>query len=118
MSLFGCLLGERTVDLKSISLLTIIEKKSEQGEVILTLKGLIFDSALGIDKIEVNQIGSEVNIVVRIMLAGKTRNGNLYYRVDLPKEISTVTFGSNRDLLWSKTEGIVKSIYIRGEQEK
>lgn len=111
----GCFQGERIIELKTVSPLTIFEKEDDQNDVVLILEALVFESAIGIDKIQINNIDNEYNILAHGKLAGKTRDGNLSFQLSVPGDISNVTFGENRDLLWSRANGIVESPYIRRE---
>ena len=112
-SLIGCSYCGRVIDLKTIAPLTVIEKKDQNNEDILGLSGLVFDSAMSVDEVRVQQKSNELNILVVVKLGGRTKTGRLEYRVTIPPNVVLITFGENRETLWSRETGVISSPSIK-----
>ena len=71
----------------------------ENREVHLT--GLLGNSAMGISSMETTIYNdNELNVVLFQKLAGSKYSGKLDKRIIIGKNISKVTFGSAREIIW------------------
>ena len=112
-SIIGCSYGERIIDLKTIAPLTVVEKKNQNNDNVLVLSGLIFDSAMSVDEVKVQQNNNEINILVVTQLGGRTKTGRLEYQLTIPPNVVLITFGENREALWSRGTGVTISPHMK-----
>jgi len=112
-SLVGCFYGGSVIDLKTIAPLVVVEKRNQDNEDILVLSGLVFDSTMSVDEVRVQQNNNELNILVVVKLGGRTKTGRLEYQLTIPPNVVLITFGENREALWSRETGVTISPYIK-----
>jgi len=117
-SIEGLFLGEHALDLGEhfpmidYSLM-VTERKDQYNEDILILNGLPINSIVGIYKIKLHRYGDELNILAYTSFTAQSRRGDLNYRLTVPSDISVVAFGEKRNKIWSRTEGVARSPYIK-----
>ena len=112
-SFIGCFYRGNVIDLKTIAPLEVVEKRNQNNEDILVLSGLIFGSAMSVDEVKVQQNNNELNILVVTKLGGRTKTGRLEHQLAIPPNVVLITFGENREALWSRGTGVTISPHIK-----
>ena len=95
-----CSLTNNEIDINDIWNFKItITEAQENREAHLT--GLLDNSAMGISSMETTIYNdNELNIILFQKLAGSNYAGKLDKRIIISKNISKVTFGSTRRIIW------------------
>lgn len=96
----GCSLTNNEIDINDIWYFKItITGAQENRQVHLT--GLLGNSTMGISSMETTIYNdNELNVVLFQKLAGSKYSGKLDKRIIIGKNISKVTFGSAREIIW------------------
>jgi len=96
----GCSLTNNEIDINDIWNFKItITGAQENRQAHLT--GLLSNSAMGISSMETTIYNdNELNVVLFQKLAGSKYSGKLDKRIIIGKNISKVTFGSAREIIW------------------
>lgn len=96
----GCSLINNEIDINDIWNFKItITEAQENREAHLT--GLLSNSAMGISSVEtIIYNENELNVILFQKLAGSKYSGKLDKRIIVSKNISKVTFGSAREIIW------------------
>ena len=96
----GCSLINNEIDINDIWNFKItITEAQENREAHLT--GLLSNSAMGISSVEtIIYNENELNVILFQKLAGSIYSGKLDKRIIVSKNISKVTFGSAREIIW------------------
>lgn len=81
-----------------------VEEKIEQGQVVLTLSGLDFNSAKCVADISEKRQSDALVVIVRDRLATRNCLGNFIHTVTVPQEVNTVSFGTLHDVVWKRGE--------------
>jgi hypothetical protein len=80
-----------------------VEEKIENGQVVLTLSGLDFNSAKCVAGISGKRRGDAIVVIVRDRPADKNCTGSFTHIVTVPPEVNTVSFGDVTDVVWRRT---------------
>ena len=96
----GCSLINNEIDINDIWNFKItITEAQENREAHLT--GLLSNSAMGISSVEtIIYNENELNVILFQKLAGSKYSGKLDKRIIVSNNISKVTFGSAREIIW------------------
>ena len=79
-----------------------VEEKTENGQVVLTLSGLDFNSAKCVAGISEKRQGDALVITVRDRLATERCSGSFSHVLTVPQEVNTVSFGDVTDVVWQR----------------
>lgn len=80
-----------------------IEKSDDKAGEILNISGLSSHSALAVENMELKTIDNHTLLLkITLMLAKRGASGKFDYTVKLPKEINTVEFGNEQQVIWRR----------------
>lgn len=80
-----------------------IEKADDKTGEILNISGLSAHSALAVKNMESKIIDSHIlSVKISLTLAISGTSGRFDYTVNLPKEINSVEFGNERQVIWRR----------------
>ena len=66
------------------------------------ISGLVLHSSLAVNKIKVIKNGNEIQIFIYLKIAKKDLTGNFDYTVDVPADVTRITFGRERFIVWER----------------
>lgn len=100
--LAGCALyGDQVLEAKDTQFLKVEQSSDDRGERHLIVSGLVFKSAMSVQKIDTNKHGaSEINVLVHLTQEKSGLSGRFSTEVLVPTSVDVVTFGINRTPLW------------------
>jgi len=73
--------------------------------VVLRLSGLVFHSALGVDRFEQRIVGGTLEVRAVLTLANKSRSGLFDLELELPRDVRRVVFGNEKVEVWPRRLG-------------
>ncbi|WP_423732359.1 hypothetical protein [Hafnia paralvei] len=80
-----------------------IEKSDDKKGEILNISGLSSHSALAVKNMESKIIDNHIlSVKIALTMAGSGTSGRFDYTVNLPKEINSVEFGNERQVIWRR----------------
>lgn len=80
-----------------------IEKADDKTGEILNISGLSSHSALAVKNMESKIIDNHIlSVKISLTLAKPRTSGRFDYTVNLPKEINSVEFGNERQVIWRR----------------
>ena len=104
--LAGCLGHGKLIETSAVSSFYVAVAYDDAGQTILTLAGLVNASAMGVADIQVRPEGEALNVLVYTKLAGSRRTGNINHRLIVPNEVTAVTFGADKTVIWTRQQGV------------
>lgn len=80
-----------------------IEKSDDKKGEILNISGLSSHSALAVKNMESKIIDNHIlSVKIALTMARSGTSGRFDYTVNLPKEINSVEFGNERQVIWRR----------------
>ena len=99
LTLMGC--TEMILDLKDTTNLKT-EIATSDASTELKISGLVFHSSLGVKEIRHESGVGTITILVSLAPASDTRSGRFSDSVLLTPDITTVRFGSKKEVIWQR----------------
>jgi hypothetical protein len=95
-------IAQTTLEAKDVIGLKIEKSDDKTGET-LNISGLSAHSALAVKDMESKIIDNHIlSVKISLTLAGSGTSGRFDYTVNLPKEINSVEFGNERQVIWRR----------------
>lgn len=95
-------IAQTILEAKDVIGLTIEKSSGKTGE-ILNISGLSAHSALVVKNMESKIIDNHIlSVKIALTMARSGTSGSFNYTVNLPKEINSVEFGNERQVVWRR----------------
>jgi hypothetical protein len=69
---------------------------------VIRLRGLVFHSALAVERFDLTQSGSDVSLIVHLTPARRGLSGSFHLDVPLPAADGRIHFGRDATVIWPK----------------
>lgn len=79
-----------------------VEFYTEDANNYIIISGTPFHSALVIKEIIITDLGSSINVKAKQQLCGSGIGLPLYIKIQIRKDINTVTLGENKEVIWKR----------------
>lgn len=91
----------RILEAKDVQQLRVEESRA-LGKTSLRLRGLVFHSALGVERTTTETGDGTLRVLVHLALARPGVSGNLDVEVEVPDSVERVTFGRGEAVVWRR----------------
>ena len=92
----------RVLEFDDVQDFSIVVHQVDGVTTSLEIAGLVFHSALVVDRMEANPEGATLRVRVFLAPVGRGKSGRFRFILQLPSDVDQVVFGDHAHLVWKR----------------